>query len=108
MKKIMIILVVAITVFAGAFFVIKNIKSTGLNPITMTNSNTNTTQKIGTITTIGKISSTDGKFYLQEAGQIPREIDSYAIDLTKYVGQTITVSGQYSGDTLFVGSVTAE
>ncbi len=64
-----------------------------------------TNQKVGTTTKTGVISTSNGVFYLQEAGQTPKEIDSYTVELGDYVGQTVTVSGQYSGDTLFVGSV---
>lgn len=61
--------------------------------------------KAGTTTRTGLLTTAAGKFYLQEAGQSPKEIDSYVVELSDYVGQTVTVSGQYSGDTLFVGSV---
>lgn len=62
-------------------------------------------QKQGDTTKTGVISQIGDSFYLQEAGQTPAEIESYAVDLSAYVGQTVTVTGQYSGDTLFVGSV---
>lgn len=64
-----------------------------------------TSQKVGTTTKTGVISSNGGVFYLQEAGQTPKEIESYTVELSEYVGQNVTVSGQYSGDTLFVGSI---
>ena len=54
------------------------------------------------------ISNSAGIFYLQEVGQTPKEIDSCTVELSDYVGQTVIVSGQYSGDTLFVGSVETE
>jgi PBP1b-binding outer membrane lipoprotein LpoB len=62
-------------------------------------------QKSGTTTKYGTITSAGGKFFLTEAGQTPKEIESYAVDLSEHVGKTLTVVGQYSGDTLFVGSV---
>lgn len=61
--------------------------------------------KVGTTSKMGTISSDGSRFYLTEAGAAPQEIDSMMVDLSAYVGQTVTVSGQYSGDTLFVGSV---
>lgn len=64
-----------------------------------------TSQKVGTTTKTGIISTTNNVFYLQEAGQTPKEVDSYTVELGDYVGQSVTVSGQYSGDTLFIGSV---
>jgi len=62
-------------------------------------------EKVGDTTKTGTISTVDGKYFLTEAGQVPKEIDSYAIDLAAYVGQKVTVTGQYSGDTLFVGNI---
>ena len=62
-------------------------------------------EKHGTTTKTGLISENAGIYFLQEAGANPEEIDSYAVDLSNYLGQTVTVSGQYSGDTLFVGSI---
>lgn len=62
-------------------------------------------QKSGTTTKYGTITSAGGKFFLTEAGQTPKEIESYAVDLSAHVGKTVTVTGQYSGDTLFVGAV---
>lgn len=67
--------------------------------------NPGATEKSGTTTKTGKLTESQGVFYLQEAGQTPKEVDSYVVDLGEYVGQTVTVSGQYSGDTLFIGSV---
>jgi hypothetical protein len=62
-------------------------------------------EKSGDTTKSGKISKSGEKFYLQETGKSPIEINSYSIDINQYVGQTITVTGQYSGDTLYIGKV---
>ncbi len=62
-------------------------------------------QKSGNTTKTGTISSAGGKYFLSEPGQPPREIESYSISLSEYVGKTVTVTGQYSGDTLFVGKI---
>ena len=64
-----------------------------------------TTVKQGDTTRTGKLTKIGEKFFLQETGKQAAEIDSYAVDLNMYVDQTVTVTGQYSGDTLFVGSV---
>ena len=103
-------LVMVVVVGGGAFLWIQNAKKTGVkNPTPTTNtksiSNPSATEKSGTTTKVGKITASAGKFYLQEAGQTPKEIDSYVVDLGEYADKTVTVSGQYSGDTLFVGSV---
>lgn len=105
MKKAILILVVFACLIGGAFLWIQNAKKTVQ---TVPSNNSINNQKVGTTTKTGKISNSGGVFYLQEAGQTPKEIDSYAIDLTEYVGQTVTASGQYSGDTLFVGSIEAK
>lgn len=62
-------------------------------------------EKVGDTTLKGMISKVGENYFITVAGQTPKEIDSYAIKLDTYVGQTVTVTGQYSGDTLFVGKV---
>lgn len=61
--------------------------------------------KVGDTSKVGVISQIGEKFYFSENGQVPEEIDSYSIDLSDYLGKTVTITGQYSGDTLFVGSI---
>lgn len=110
MKQTLLVLIMAvILVGGGAFWFISSAKKNSQAMPPAANSknavNPGATEKSGTTTKVGKITGSDGKFYLQEAGQVAKEIDSYAVDLSVYVGKTVTVSGQYSGDTLFVGSV---
>lgn len=62
-------------------------------------------QKQGDTTKTGSISQAGSQFFLNVTGSQPLAIDSYAIDLGQYVGKTVTVTGQYSGDTLFVGKI---
>lgn len=62
-------------------------------------------QKSGDTVKTGVISMAGGKFFLAEVGMSPKEVESYVVDLAEYVGQTVTVTGQYSGDTLFVGEI---
>jgi hypothetical protein len=62
------------------------------------------TAKVGTTTKTGMITKV-GNTYLLGQGATAAGIDSYNIDLSQYVGQTVTVSGEYSGDTLFVTKV---
>lgn len=62
-------------------------------------------EKSGDTTKTGVISEAGGSYFLQEAGDTPRVVESYSVDLSQYVGQTVTVTGQYSGDTLFIGSL---
>jgi len=63
------------------------------------------TQKVGETTKSGKVTKIGQKFYLEMAGSKTMEIDSYALNLSAYEGQTLKVTGQYSGDTLFVGKI---
>ena len=111
MKQLLIVLVAFVIIGGGAFWFVQNAKkeaaATPKAPTTNTKNiqNPGATEKSGTTTKVGKITETAGKFYLQEAGQTPKEIESYVVELSEYVGQTVTVSGQYSGDTLFVGSI---
>lgn len=97
MKKIIIILLTIVALIGLGMFALSKLKSTQTPPTA--------SQKVGTTTKTGVISTSNGVFYLQELGQTPKEIDSYTVELSDYVGETVTVSGQYSGDTLFVGNV---
>ena len=62
-------------------------------------------QKQGDTSKTGTISQSGAIFFINVIGQEPEIIESYAVELADYVGQTVTVTGQYSGDTLFVGSI---
>ncbi len=62
-------------------------------------------QKQGDTSKTGTISQSGAVFFINVVGQEPEIIESYAVELADYVGQTVTIIGQYSGDTLFVGSV---
>lgn len=98
MKQLLIIIVTLLVLGGGAFWWLSQAKEKEqANPVVK--------EKVGTTTKTGTISESAGRFYLQEMGQTPKEIDSYTVELDVYVGQNVTVSGQYSGDTLFVGSV---
>jgi outer membrane biogenesis lipoprotein LolB len=63
------------------------------------------TEKQGDTTLTGKISGSAGAYFITVTGQQPKPIDSYGVELSEYVGKTVTITGQYSGDTLFVGKV---
>jgi len=108
MKQLLIIIIAFAIMGGGAYWWINQAKSTNKTPNAVTapvSGAPSANQKSGTTTKTGKLTSNAGKFYFSENGQTPQEIDSYSVDLSAYVGQTVTISGQYSGDTLFVGSV---
>lgn len=62
-------------------------------------------EKVGDTTLTGKITKVGDKYFITVSGKQPQDLDSYSVDLSQYVGKTVTVTGQYSGDTLFVGKV---
>lgn len=67
---------------------------------------TGSVKKVGDTRKTGLITTAGGKYYLKVSStNTTEEIDSYGVDLSAYVNQTVTVVGQYSGDTLFVGSI---
>jgi hypothetical protein len=64
-----------------------------------------TTQKSGTTTLKGQFEVSGKIILLKSNSQGPITLDSYSVDLKQYNGQTVTVTGKYSGDTLYVSSV---
>ena len=58
-----------------------------------------------TTTLTGTISQSGSTFVLSGAGQAPVQLESYSVELSDYVGQSVSVTGMYSGDTLFVDEV---
>ena len=62
-------------------------------------------KKVGDTVMTGTISQVGEKNFITVAGQTPKEIESYLVQLSEYVGKTVTITGQYSGDTLFVGKI---
>jgi len=72
---------------------------------TPSESGTAVEQKQGDTTKTGTITEVGGNYFITEAGGQPLQIQSYSVDLSAYVDQTVTVTGQFSGDELFVGKV---
>lgn len=62
-------------------------------------------EKQGTTEVRGKVVKTGSTFYLLLDDNSRLEIDSYAINLADYTDERVTIMGQYSGNTLFVGEV---
>lgn len=62
-------------------------------------------KKVGETEMSGKILQSGGKIFLFKKDGSQVEVDSYAIDLESYSGQEVSVVGQFSGDTLFVGKI---
>ncbi len=62
-------------------------------------------QKQGDTTKSGTIRKQGALYTIETAPGKFETIDSLAVDLTAYENQMVTITGQYSGDTLFVGKV---
>ena len=103
MKKIITPLIIVLVLAGLGFFAFSKLKSGELvqEPV----EKSTVSDKQGSTTKTGKITTENGSFYLTETGKVPELIETMTVDLSAYVGQTVTVEGKYSGDTLFVGSV---
>lgn len=62
-------------------------------------------QKQGDTSKSGMLVEKGGKYFVQTPAGALEEVESYVVELSEYVGQSVTVTGQYSGDTLFVGKI---
>lgn len=84
-------LCLCVGVFAGCA------KTTSTTPVVQ--------EKAVNTTLTGPITKSGGKFFIQPAGKPTTELDSYTVKLDQYVGKKVSVTGQYSGITLFVDQV---
>lgn len=57
------------------------------------------------VTLTGNLTQAGNRFSLTSTGQAPIELDSRKVDLSSYAGKTVTVTGQYSGTTLFIDKI---
>lgn len=62
-------------------------------------------QKQGDTTKTGTIRKQGTLYTIETAPGQYETIDSLAVDLAAYENQSVKITGQYSGDTLFVGKV---
>lgn len=62
-------------------------------------------QKNATISITGTLSQTGGLYLITDSAGMTHDIESYSVSFDEYLGETVTVTGQYSGDTLFVTEV---
>jgi hypothetical protein len=62
-------------------------------------------EKKGFTTLTGTITKSGEEYLLTVPGKPTKGIDSYKLKLGDYVGKSVTVTGQYSGDTLFVNKI---
>ncbi len=61
--------------------------------------------KQGDTTKTGVLVKQGEKYYIKSTSGAMEEVDSYAVDFRQYENKAVSATGQYSGDTLFVGSI---
>ena len=61
--------------------------------------------KSGETTKSGMLVKQGEKYYIKAANGKMEEVESYSVDFSEFENQSVRVTGQYSGDTLFVGNV---
>ena len=80
--------------------------SLGTTPTTAGDSTPNSVvEKRGDTVKSGKLLRRNAVFMIETAPGVTEAVDSVAIDLSAYENQQVTITGQYSGDTLFVGKI---
>ncbi|NCN07027.1 MAG: hypothetical protein GW762_01485 [Candidatus Pacebacteria bacterium] len=61
--------------------------------------------KSGETTKSGMLVKQGEKYYIKAANGKMEEVESYGVEFSQFENQSVTVVGQYSGDTLFVGKI---
>ncbi len=61
--------------------------------------------KQGDTTKSGTLVKQGAKYYIKSPAGVMDEVETYSVDFESYVDKQVTVTGQYSGDTLFVGVI---
>lgn len=72
---------------------------------TPSSDNTQLQEKQGTTTLNGTVAGSEGSYVLESPTSPPTQLESYDVDFSQYVGDRVTVKGQYSGNTLFVSEI---
>ncbi len=62
-------------------------------------------QKNTTITITGKLTKSGNLYLVTDGSGVAHDVETYSADFDSYLGKTVTVSGQYSGNTLFVSEI---
>jgi len=62
-------------------------------------------EKSGDTVKSGMLVKQGTKYYIKSPAGIMDEVESYAVNFSEYENKSVTVTGQYSGDTLFAGSI---
>lgn len=101
MKKYFLALLLGSTVLLGACINTEKTVSTEseADAVPAAEDKSGDTMKTGTLVKQGE------KYYIKAASGEMEEVDSYSVEFSEFVNQSVTVVGQYSGDTLFVGQI---
>ena len=62
-------------------------------------------QKNAEISITGKLTKNGELFFVTDSKGTLNDVETYSVPFEDYVGQTVTVTGQYSGNTLFVTQI---
>ncbi len=97
--------------FAGTMLVFFAGATAACMPNTAQQNNADTeteqTEKSGFTTLSGTLSQQTNSYLLQTSTG-PVVVQSLEVDLSSYIGETVTVTGKYSGDELFVSEISTE
>ena len=77
----------------------------GTTPAPSTGTTPGIEEKQGDTTKTGVLVKQGEKYYIKLPSGMMEEVDTYAVTFSEYENSTVTVTGQYSGDTLFVGEI---
>lgn len=62
-------------------------------------------QKNSEVTLTGMLSKNGEIYFITDSAGTLHDVETYSVSFDEYVGKSVTVSGQYSGNTLFVTEI---
>jgi hypothetical protein len=107
-RKLIIFICLVIFGIIGGYFYLKRYESKQNLPSSGVINQRGTENKVGETSLSGTLIQQGDEFFISRSGEEPTSLDSYDIKLNRYIGKEVTVTGQYSGDTLFVKEVEIE
>jgi starvation-inducible outer membrane lipoprotein len=99
---------IVLTALLTSVFLLAGCQSSSVKESTSEPTPTVEAKKEGDTTLTGKVVESGGKFVLQGQDGKQTEIDSYKVELGEFDGKQVTVTGQYSGETLFIANLQEE
>ncbi len=107
-RKILIFICLIVFGIIGGYVYLKKYDSEQNSPSPGTINQRGAENKVGETSLSGTLIQQGDDFFISQSGEEPTGVDSYDIKLTQYIGKEVTVTGQYSGNTLFVKEVEVE